>query len=391
MRLNAFLIRTLVYYWRTNLAVLLGVVAGTAVIGGALIVGDSVRGSLRHISLDRVGEIDHVLESPRFFREQLADELRGDPAFAERFAAIAPAVIMQGGLTRQANGDTTRAGKVQIYGVDQHAWDLTHHGNISPPTGNEVILNARTAAQLGRETGDVLSLFVELPKSIPRDSLLGNRDELSREIELTVKDVLDENSQVGGLSLRSNQQAPLNAFVALDTLQRNLDLAKTRDAGPARVNTLFVEAIKPDDRSGNTARDASADLTSLAAKKVQLDDVGLRLVLGREHPGDDAFDYLSLESQQQILGDTFGEVGRQAAESLGLQNAPVLVYLANEIANAAHPEKFSMYSVIAGVDLLDLVPPAHRDDSPVPLIELAGRRNRPVRLAAAGSRRQAGR
>ena len=36
MNLN-FLIRSLLYYWRTNLAVLLGVVAGTAVIGGALI------------------------------------------------------------------------------------------------------------------------------------------------------------------------------------------------------------------------------------------------------------------------------------------------------------------------------------------------------------------
>ncbi len=50
MNTNRLLIQSIVYYWRTNLAVLLGVIAGTAVIGGALIVGDSVRGSLREVS-----------------------------------------------------------------------------------------------------------------------------------------------------------------------------------------------------------------------------------------------------------------------------------------------------------------------------------------------------
>src|SRR6185436_11401890 len=46
-------LRSVSHHWRTNLAVLLGVVAGTAVIGGALIVGDSVRASLVQMTLDR--------------------------------------------------------------------------------------------------------------------------------------------------------------------------------------------------------------------------------------------------------------------------------------------------------------------------------------------------
>ena len=50
-------LRSLSHHWRTNLAVLLGVVAGTAVIGGALIVGDSVRASLVKMTLDRLGKI----------------------------------------------------------------------------------------------------------------------------------------------------------------------------------------------------------------------------------------------------------------------------------------------------------------------------------------------
>src|SRR5579859_7411941 len=68
----SLLIKTLLFHWRTNLAVCLGVVAGTAVIGGALIVGDSVRGSLRDMTLARLGNIDYALTGPRFFTEHLA-------------------------------------------------------------------------------------------------------------------------------------------------------------------------------------------------------------------------------------------------------------------------------------------------------------------------------
>ena len=61
--------------WRTNLAVALAVMAASAVLTGALLVGDSMRGSLRHLLLDQLGPIDEVLVTDRFFRAELADEL----------------------------------------------------------------------------------------------------------------------------------------------------------------------------------------------------------------------------------------------------------------------------------------------------------------------------
>src|SRR5579872_1565465 len=88
--------RNLGYYWRTNLAVVAAVIAGTAAIAGALLVGDSVRGSLREISLKRLGRVDHVLVAPRFFREDLAARLADDPDFQARFSAVAPVLQMQG-------------------------------------------------------------------------------------------------------------------------------------------------------------------------------------------------------------------------------------------------------------------------------------------------------
>ena len=41
--------RSLIHFWRINLAVLLGAAVATAVLTGALLVGDSVRGSLRRL------------------------------------------------------------------------------------------------------------------------------------------------------------------------------------------------------------------------------------------------------------------------------------------------------------------------------------------------------
>ena len=49
------LARNLTWYWRTNLAVLLGVATATGVLGGAALVGESVRASLRDLVLTRLG------------------------------------------------------------------------------------------------------------------------------------------------------------------------------------------------------------------------------------------------------------------------------------------------------------------------------------------------
>ena len=87
------------YYWRTNVAVVLGVATAVAVLAGALLVGDSVRGSLRDLVLQRLGRTDRVIVSSGFFREALADDLHADQAFAASFDAICPVIAVQGLVT----------------------------------------------------------------------------------------------------------------------------------------------------------------------------------------------------------------------------------------------------------------------------------------------------
>ena len=66
MSLLALIRRNVVHYWRTNLAVVAGVAVAVAVLAGALLVGASVRSSLRALALERLGAVDRVVTSARF-------------------------------------------------------------------------------------------------------------------------------------------------------------------------------------------------------------------------------------------------------------------------------------------------------------------------------------
>ena len=110
MSLLRLAIRSATFYWRTNLAVLLGVSAAVAVLGGALLVGDSVRGSLRDIALGGLGKADQALSSAQFFREDLAEAVRTGGGTA------APLIVSTGFVTHEPSG--RRAGSVVVYAVD---------------------------------------------------------------------------------------------------------------------------------------------------------------------------------------------------------------------------------------------------------------------------------
>src|SRR5438552_15520916 len=106
--------RALAHYWRTNVAVVLGVATAVAVLAGAFLVGDSVRGSLRDLVLQRLGRTDRAVLSSGFFREALATDLEGDASFASSFEAVCPVIVMQGVVSEPASG--RRASHVQVYG-----------------------------------------------------------------------------------------------------------------------------------------------------------------------------------------------------------------------------------------------------------------------------------
>src|SRR3954463_11162716 len=92
------------YHARGNLAVLLGVAVGSAVLTGALLVGDSLRGSLRDRVERQLGGVDAGAVLPRPVRvtrddsTHITDRLPGE---------VTPVLMVPGSL--QAGGDPATA------------------------------------------------------------------------------------------------------------------------------------------------------------------------------------------------------------------------------------------------------------------------------------------
>ena len=135
MSFSTLLKRNLAYFWRTNLAVIAGVATATAVLAGALLVGDSVRASLRDLVLERLGNTEYVVSSPNFFREQLAADLQSPNA--------CPLIGLEGLVIEQTSG--RRASHVQVYGVDKRFWSF-HGRAVEAPRNREALLSASLAA-----------------------------------------------------------------------------------------------------------------------------------------------------------------------------------------------------------------------------------------------------
>src|SRR5688500_17493774 len=131
------LIQNLLYFRWANLAVLVGMAAATAVLTGALMVGDSVRGSLRALAVQRLGNVDHALVATRFFDQSLADRVAGQDG---RFKAV-PALIVRGGASDES-GQRRTAG-VQIAALGDGAdW-------VPPVPRGGAVVNGELARDLG--------------------------------------------------------------------------------------------------------------------------------------------------------------------------------------------------------------------------------------------------
>jgi ABC-type antimicrobial peptide transport system permease subunit len=335
------LLVSLAYHWRMHAAVACGVAAGTAVVTGALLVGDSMRGSLRQLTLQRLGRIDQALVADRFFPARLADELAARPGFPEHAAAI-PALLLDVSVENAGGGDrAARANRVHLVGCDGRFWELGSGGPPQLPGTREVVLNQTLAEQLGVKAGD--TVLVRLPHlgTIPADTPLGRKSETVRSQRLVVSEVIPA-SGLGRFSLSASQQAPRNAYVSLAWLQERLDQ-------PGRVNAIL-------------AADAAESVQDLLAPR--LEDYGIRVARTARGYVNVTSDRMLLEPavERAVLLAGKGDRSNFAADPLirreGASAAkldlspfpnpqPALTYLANTIAcgNREIP-----YSTITAVD-----------------------------------------
>ena len=366
MNLRQIATRSLRHYWSTNLAIALGVAAATAVLTGALIVGESMRTSLRDLTLQRLGKIDEMLVSDGFFRSELADEIAQTDAFKNHYDQIEAAILFPGGtVATQRDDSTSYSGQVSVLGITDQFWQFEQTDQSKSPAGEQsfdgdvAIINQALADDLGIAATEVENLTATITVRIPKqtqlaaDSALGKKTDLIESlVDLRVIKILP-NKGLARFGLFPSQADPLNVFVPIELLQDSL--ARTvlkHKSTPEQANVLLLSG------TGNSppSEDVSTKLrTSLRPK---LEDVGLQLTsvslsfpaakdddAESKKDGEPIFAYTSVTSDKLVLTSDV-ERGIQDA----FPNAkPVFTYLANDI-RASDKASGIPFSMIAGID-----------------------------------------
>ena len=256
--------RSLVFHRRSHLGVVLGAAIGSAALMGALVVGDSVRESLKDRAEARLGAVELALDTgDRSFGADLGarlDSVRPRETPTDRNTDEGTRLIwgntgtpkarllqLQGVAVKQDG--TARAHQVRILtstgpfwylspwhmrwqenlrlrlqrGTPQVGPDVSIHSDweaaimervraAQRPAEGGVRINRALADQLSAKPGDALILRFPKPSALSQDAVLSPRNEASVAMRLVVEDILD-SSELGEFSLKSGQRPALNAFV----------------------------------------------------------------------------------------------------------------------------------------------------------------------------------
>ena len=345
--------RGLRYYWRTNLAVVLGVATAVAVLTGALVVGESVRASLRTLVTDRLGRTDHVVVAGTFFREALSDDIAGDPGVSARFASVAPLLVAQGFVTAQDSG--RRVGGVAVYGVDDRFWRFHEMEGVTGPAERDAFLSPALAADLAAGEGTTLLIRLQRPSAIPIESLHARKEDLGRTVRVSVNRVLPQ-STVGEFSLRPQQGDVRAVFVPLRRLQQDLEI-------PGRANTVLAALKDADPTAGHRAGALEA-LQAAVRRRAALEDVGVRV---RALEGPHA---IVIESSAGLLDERQETAAREAIAASARTARPIFTYLANtmRVRDTEMP-----YSLVAAMDGMVPLPALPGGPPPIALNDWAAR------------------
>lgn len=362
-------LKSLVFHRQVNLAIALGVAAATAVLTGALIVGDSMRGSLRDLTLDRLGKIDLMLVSDGFFREGLASDLKNNPEIGKELEQVAPIIFFPNGtVERSQTGFTKNLGQVTLLGVNSNFWDFANGPSDPIPelASDEVVINQILADDLGINSDQLndVRLTVGVPKQslLPSDSSLGNKSDLvERMVDLKVVEIIPATG-LGQFGLQPTQIPPRLIYLPIATLQDALtDGLLKYKASRQQANMLLIS------KKANSGNDAQLAERISQALYPTLGDLGLNLKrVSQSFEGKEIFEYLSLSSDRLVLPETTATTILNAFPDA----VEVFTYLANDLVavapqpNQTAPAKGIPFSMVTAVDLTQ-VPMTSQDGQPV--------------------------
>ncbi len=331
MNVRRLVAQSIRHYWRTHLGVILGSALAALVLTGALMVGDSVKATLRAQAEARVGKIGEALLCGERFVPWSREVEKRSAVVARAFfpGADAAGVLMLSGTAARSDGKA-RANKVQIVGVDDAFWKLSPSANAVPLNANEIALNERLAAQLGVKPGDEVLLRLEKPSAFSKDAPLSGEEEGSVSLRVRIARVVGD-ADFGRFALASGQVPPHTAFVPLAALQEKLGVGE-------KVNVF----LKPPDKFVSLVSDQEK-------ARVRRSQIISRFTFGILQPIRKVFEQADFVSDELEKTQQFGNeiVVRELPNNGGPELRSPRVFLDPEIVSAARKSEGSDERVIS--------------------------------------------
>ena len=285
---------SLKHFWQIHVIVALCTAVATGVLAGALVVGDSVRGSLLNLTTERLGTIQHALLGDHFFLPDLLNRENKVPTILLNGTVVVPQT-------------QARASKVNILGVTDNFFTFweTDAPNLNKPEGqpfNAIVINEALQNELNVQVGDTLLVNMSQAADIHPEFLLGERDAAKaiQSLRMVISDIIPTEN-FGRFSLQANQSLPFNAFISLPILQSVLGQDN-------KVNVVFT-----------------ADTNALSADDLTLTLSALDLNIKADE------NHLDIQSDQYLLKPILSETTLTVASENRIPALPTLTYLANTI------------------------------------------------------------
>ena len=320
MTILKYILKSLKFYKKQHIAVFFGTLISTAILTGALIIGDSVRFTLKDLVTKRLGNSSFALvTADRFVRAELADEIS-----KELNIKTASLLVLQGIATNSEN--QSRINTVQVLGIDERFWEISDK-NMPELNANEAIISTNVAKKLNLNVDDEFLLRVQNAEIIPLNAPFVDAENPSIAIRLTIKAIADDNN-LGRFSLQNIQTAPFNIFVSRNFLAEKLELPELSNLILTTDNDSIDEVV----------------LNNTLKKIWKLADAGLSVKKL------DSTDIYQLSSERIFIDNLFSE----KITKIEIPKENILTYFVNSLRVGENETPYSFVTATSNVGQINL-------------------------------------
>jgi len=320
MTILKYILKSLKYFKKQHIAVFFGTLISTAILTGALIIGDSVRFTLKDLVTKRLGNSTFALiTADRFVRAELADDISNELGLK-----TASVLMLQGIAINSEN--QSRINTVQVLGIDERFWEISDK-NMPELNANEAIISTNVAKKLNLNVDDEFLLRVQNAEIIPLNAPFVDAENPSIAIRLTIKAIADDNN-LGRFSLQNIQTAPFNIFVSRNFLAEKLELPELSNLILTTDNDSIDEVV----------------LNNTLKKIWKLADAGLSVKKL------DSTDIYQLSSERIFIDNLFSE----KITKIEIPKENILTYFVNSLRVGENETPYSFVTATSNVGQINL-------------------------------------